>query len=177
MRKIFLFIAMSLISLSINAQSETLLDSIPSLKGEKKINVQIDYTEMTINGLSQNDWIEFRNTAQPKYNATDELEKELKPQIKSSVVSEVNKKLMKEGAFAISNNTSNYTLVIKPISVDMKGNNSNECCIKDKEGNTLVTFTVKGKGGLFGSMSNLWSDGYKRTGKKIAEVLQKCFLK
>ena len=49
------------------------------------------------------------------------------------------------------------------------------CCILDEKGTVLVKFSVSGSGGTFGSMNNLWGDGYSDSGKSIANFVEKCF--
>ena len=68
-----------------------------------------------------------------------------------------------------------YTLVVRPLAVSKKGCNNNECSILDESGNVLVKFSASGSGGVFGSMANLWGDGYADSGKEIASFVAKCF--
>ena len=69
----------------------------------------------------------------------------------------------------------NILLSVKPISVSKKGDNTNECYILDEDDNALVKFQISGSGGHWGSMSNLWGDGYEDAAKSLASFILKCF--
>lgn len=173
MKKMVLALASLFMVLTASAQ-KNVEGSFPSLKGVKKINLVVDYSEMQIDNKTVADWLEYRQAEQPKYDANKELDSELKPTVVEKLTDEINSKLKKSGAYVVTNNSADYTLRVKPISVAKKGNNTNECAILDKEGNVLVKFEIKGSGGTFGSMANLWGDGYEDTGKKLGGVVAKC---
>lgn len=139
------------------------------------MNIKIDYSETKIENLSIDDWLEYRQTEQPDYNAVSELETELKPTLQSEIVEALNKKLQKKGVMLTTKGTAKYTLVIAPVSVSKKGKNRNNCSILDENGKVLVKFVVSARGGTFGSMDNLWGDGYKNSGKTIASFVARCF--
>lgn len=176
MKNLFLIATMLMISLSTLAQ-KIVSGQMPSLKGEIKINLVIDYSQMTIDSKSVDNWLEYRQAAQPDYNAEDELEKGLKPALKEAFVSQINKKLEKRGAYLAETKDANYTLILIPHNVRKKGDNINTCVITDKTDRELVSIEVKGDGGNFGSMSNLWGDGYSDTGEKMGSFLAKYFKK
>ena len=119
--------------------------------------------------------MEYRQASQPKYNAKNELENELKPVVQEKVIKSLNNKLSKKGAFVTLNSNAKYTLLVKPVSVSMKGDNTNDCYILDEFGNILVKFHISGSGGHWGTMSNLWGDGYEDSAKRIASFVVKCF--
>lgn len=174
MKKI-LFIALLLIAtLGAKAQIVTKGD-MPSLVGERKINVVFDYSQLTINQKSTTDWLQYRQADQPDYNAESELENELKPALQTAFVEQVNKKLERFGSFLVVDKNAKYTLTVYPQDVKKNGNNTTECVMTDKDGNHVVTFTVKGNGGKFGTMANLWGDGFKSVGKKVGALLVPCF--
>lgn len=174
MRKFLSCLAALMVALTINAQKIS-EGKIPSLKGETKINLKIDYSEMKIENKTIADWLEYRQATQPKYDAKSELENDLKPVVQEKIAKTLNDKLSKKGAFVTVNGTAKYTLLIKPISVSKKGDNTNECSILDESGNSLVKFQVSNSGGHWGSMSNLWGDGYEESAKDIASFVVKCF--
>lgn len=174
MKKIALILMAIMVTLTTDAQK--ILDgSIPSLKGEGKINLKIDFSETKIDNKSIADWLEYRQATQPKYDAQKELENELKPVVQEKILKVLNNKLSKKGAFVTINTNAKYTLSVKTISVSKKGDNTNECYILDEDGNALVKFQISGSGGHWGSMSNLWGDGYEDAAKKIASFILKCF--
>lgn len=174
MKKILIFLVMLVSAIGADAQVVTKGD-MPSLVGERKIKVVFDYSQMTINSLSIADWLEYRQTSQPQYNAENELENELKPSLVEEFVTAVNKKLARFSAFLVTSHDANYTLTVRPQNVRKNGDNVTECTITDRDGNHVVTFTVNGSGGTFGTMANLWGDGYKSVGKKVGNLLVPCF--
>lgn len=171
MKKFMLIAAAMVMTLAANAQKVIYEGKAPSLKGERKINIKVDFSEMKIDKKDVADWLEARQAEQPEYNAKDELEKELKPAVNEKLVEGVNDKLKKVNAYLTTNANANYTVVVKPQQVAKKGNNVNKCLILDKSGNTVIAFELTGKGGTFGSMSNLWGDGYGDAGKELGKIL------
>ena len=150
MKKTALILMAIMVTLTTDAQK--ILDgAIPSLKGEGKINLKIDFSETKIDNKSIADWLEYRQATQPKYDAQKELEEELKPVVQEKILKILNNKLSK------------------------KGDNTNECYILDEDGNALVKFQIPGSGGHWGSMSNLWGDGYEDAAKSLASFILKCF--
>lgn len=174
MRKILLFLIVIMVTLTVGAQ-KILEGTKPSLKGVNKISLKIDFSETKIDNKTVADWLEYRQASQPKYNAKNELENELKPVVQEKVIKSLNDKLSKKGAFVTLNSNAKYTLLVKPVSVSMKGDNTNDCYILDEFGNILVKFHISGSGGHWGTMSNLWGDGYEDSAKSIASFVVKCF--
>ena len=173
--KRLLFILFVLFSLSINAQKVT-EGIFPSLKGQSKINFIIDYSDMTIDKKSVSDWIEYRNAQQPKYDASKELDEELKPVVNEQLLKYINEKLEKHNAFLTKSQDCKYTVVAMPQNVSKKGDNITKFLLKESNSDkTVVSVEVKGSGGTFGSMCNLWSDGFKDTAKKIGSFFSKMF--
>ncbi len=171
MKKIISLAAALLLTLCVNAQKVIFEGKAPSLKGEKKLNLVVDFSEMTIDDKNVADWLKARQAEQPEYDAKNELENELKPSVLEHVVDGVNSKLKSAKAYVVVNAKTDYTVVVKPLQIRRKGTNVNKCSVVDKNGNTLVVFEVKGKGGTFGSMANLWGDGYKDSGKNLGKIL------
>lgn len=176
MKKIVIMIAVLFTTMAANAQ-KVLEGAFPSLKGQTKINLVIDYSEIKIAGKSESDWLGYRQTEQPDYNAKDELEKDLKPTVQENLVEQTNEKLKKFNAFLVTDNSGEYTLKVTPKDVAKKGNNIDVCSILDKDGKVLVKFQIKGSGGTFGTMNNLWGDGFKDSGKQLGNAMVKCFKK
>lgn len=173
MKALFILSALFAV-LPVNAQ-KILEGAYPSLKGESKLNLKIDFTETRIDGKMIADWLECRQAEQPDYNAKDELEKEFKPTVQEEIVKAANEKLRYEGAFLTISGTAKYTLLVCPVIIERNGTNRNVCSILDENGKVLVKFLATGSGGSFGSMSNLIGDGYERSGKKIGSAVSKCF--
>lgn len=128
---------------------------------------------MTIAGFSPKDWVNVRQTEQPEYNAQYELENQLKTRINDFIAS-ANKQLTNVSLFLTSEKGRKYTLYIQPKNIERKGNNNIKCSIKETAtGKVMAEFVVSGKGGTFGSMSNLWGDGMKSAGKKFGKTVCK----
>ena len=145
MRKVLFLLALMFVALSAGAQ-KVMEGTAPSLKGETKINVKIDFSETKIENKSIAEWLEYRQAEQPDYSA-----------------------------YVTLNGSAKYTLMVYPVSISKKGKNTNMCSLLDENGTALVKFSVSGSGGTFGSMANLWGDGYGDSGKKIASFVEKCF--
>lgn len=82
---------------TLTTDAQKILDgAIPSLKGEGKINLKIDFSETKIDNKSIADWLEYRQATQPKYDAQKELEEELKPVVQEKILKILNNKLSKK---------------------------------------------------------------------------------
>jgi hypothetical protein len=176
-RRILLLIGLFFIVLS--THSQTIMEGeFPWLKGQTRVQLIIDWSQLSIANMSVDEWIRCRQDEQPEWNAQNEWESELKPQIGSNIIEQVNRKWEKHNALLTSkpNKAAIYALVVIPQNISRKGDNRNDCLLKEiATDKILVKFTVNSRGGVFGSMSNLWGDGYKNTGKKIATLLARQF--
>ena len=140
------------------------------LKNVTMINVDYDWTNLTIEGKKVAD---FRQADQPDWDARKELKEELKPQIDEMVAS-ANGKLKSSNLILKKNCSSQYTIKLSPQNITKKGNNVIKCqLIETKKHKVVHEFNIEGKGGVFGSMANLWSDGFKDAGKKLASMIKK----
>lgn len=174
-KRFFLMIAMFMLSImAINANDNVIVQgSFEKLQGVNKFNIEIDWTNIHINGLTPGEWIRYRNAEQPAYDAEEEYQHELKPSW-HKIVESVNDKLNGKQIYVLPNSPEQeYTIIVSPHQIDKKGNLEAFCSIVNKDGEALVTFALVGKGGIFGTMSNLWGDGFKSAGKNLAETLQK----
>ena len=147
--------------------------SFTFLKGEQAVSYIVDWTNLKIAGFSPKNWLEIRQTEQPEYNAQYEYENQLMPRI-NDFISNANDQLEKVGLFLSSEKGRKYTVYLSPQNIERKGNNSIECSfVETATGKVLAEFVVNGKGGTFGSMSNLWGDGMKSAGKKFGKTVCK----
>lgn len=143
------------------------------LKGETKINVDYDWKSLTIDGKNVSDWLDFRQAEQPKWDARKELKEDLKPQI-DEMISTANKELRSRNMFLKTKCDAKYTLKLIPQNITKKGNNVIKCQLVETSKRKIVQeFTVEGKGGVFGSMGNLWGDGFRDAGKKLGKMIKK----
>jgi hypothetical protein len=147
--------------------------SFSFLKGETSLSYVVDWSNMTINGLGKSDWIERRNAEQPDYDAEKEYESELLPRI-NDFVAKANAEMENVNLFLSAKAGHKYTVYLYPQNIKSNGDNTIECAIKETAtGKTMVEFVVNGRGGTFGSMSNLWGDGMRSSGKKFGKFICK----
>ena len=53
-----------------------------------------------------------------------------------------------------------------------KGNCTVKCFVKETQsGKQVYEFFVLGRGGVFGSMSNLWGDGFQNAGRRMGKMI------
>ncbi len=143
------------------------------LKGQGEINYEVDWSKLTIRDLPVEEWLTFRQVEQPEYDAVKELEEQCKPKVKE-VVEEANDKLEKSRVVITQKEGCKYTLCIRPLAIDKKGNNRIEFLVIETDSQKIVsTFVIEGKGGHFGSMANLWGDGFGDAGEQLGDVLRK----
>lgn len=143
------------------------------LKKETKINVDYDWKSLTIEGKKVSAWLDYRQAEQPDWNARKELKDELKPQIEEMVIA-ANKKLKNSNLFLKTKCVTKYTLKLIPQNITKKGYNVIKCQLIETSKNKIVQeFTIQGKGGVLGSMGNLWGDGFRDAGKQLANMIKK----
>lgn len=173
MKKILILSMMLLGALTIQARGET-EGSLAALKGETKMKVVEDWTETKIAGRTLADWLQFRQAEQPEYNAKEEWEDELKPRLMKDLPSAANDKLKNSNFFLTKEGDAKYVMTIHPVSVERKGNCVIEFTIQEtKTDRQIARFTITGSGGTFGTMSNLWGDGFKSAGKRLGTMIAK----
>lgn len=141
------------------------------LKGQHRIFWQMDWSQLTIEDMKPRDWLVYRQTERPEYDAKFELEQQLKPRI-MDMVSGANAKLKAEQMILCGDSDCVYTLVLQPVSMSKKGNCTVKCYLRQTtSGKQIYEFYVLGRGGVFGTMSNLWGDGFKSAGKRMAKMI------
>ena len=176
--KRFFVIALTFLGVSTFAGNNLIAKgSFDTIKDVRKFNVEVDWSYLHVAGYLPADWIVFRNNQQPEYDAEKELNEELMPQWQ--YISEVaNDKLNKKRVYFFPNSTDEeYTIIVTPHQIDKRGNMEGFCSIVNRQNELIVKFVLTGKGGRFGTMSNLWGDGFKSAGKNLANILQKYLLK
>ncbi len=147
------------------------------LNGQTMINFDLDWSQLKVKSMSIDDWVAFRQAEQPEYDALEELEKQCKPQVKE-LTQKVNKKLEKIPLALAKKEGCKYTLRIVPLNIDNKGNNELQCTIVENESQKIIAdFVVKGEGGHWGSMSNLWGDGFEHAGETLGNLIYKAIKK
>lgn len=143
------------------------------LQGERAVSCIIDWSELTIGGFSTDEWIEKRQAEQPQYDATHEFNDQLLPQV-GLLIEHANKQLEKAHLFLSNKEGKKYTLYVIPQNISQKGDNTVRFEMKETAtGKVMAQFEIEGDGGVFGSMSNLWGDGFKDAGKKLGKLMLK----
>lgn len=143
------------------------------LKGEKAIGYVVDWSQLTIDGMSKADWIEKRQADQPDFDANKEYEEELLPSVKKMFES-ANDKIKKTGLYFVSGTGKKYTFYFYPQNIKKKGDNNINCIVKETAtGETMVEFNLEGEGGTWGSMGNLWGDGFNDAGEQLGKIIKK----
>jgi len=164
-----------LCTLTMQAQKKYVFDKVEGtpaeLKGVKELSYEADWSQVIVEGMTPKEWIVKRQDEQPEYDAQNEWDNELVPRIKY-MRSTVNDKLKKTGRRVTIAADRPYTLVLTPLEISRKGDMVVKCTIKHTGGEPVAHFYVKGNGGTFGSMSNLWGDGFESAGKRLAAVLK-----
>jgi len=90
------------------------------------------------------------------------------------MIATANKKLEDKNLYFVKNKSCKYTLKLIPQNIKKKGDNLIKCQLVETDGQKIINeFTIKGDGGVFGSMGNLWGDGFKDAGKKLAKIIKK----
>ncbi len=168
MKKFLILMAVTLVSATALAQN------LSFLRGQRKLACRFDWTELTVDGMDVDDWIDNRNMEQPTYNAKKELEDQLKPQI-MLLVQECNERLKEENLY-LTHKSDNvrYVLVMKASDIDRRGNAAFMMTILDLQTDKkMAEFPINGKGGKIGSMANLWGDGMRSAGKRLGKFIVK----
>ncbi|MCI6550861.1 MAG: hypothetical protein MR450_08400 [Prevotella sp.] len=171
LKKILLLAALLTGAWNIQAE-EKIEGSLAELKGKTKIKVVEDWTGTAIAGKSLEDWLLFRQTEQPNYDAKHEWEEELKPRLLEDLPRTANEKMTKTNLFLVRDVDTRFVMTIHPVSVEKKGNCIITCTIREaKTGHQLAQIVIEGNGGKFGSMSNLWGDGFRSAGKELGALM------
>lgn len=174
-RKAFLLLAMLMLGTMATSARENIIvnGSFAKLQNVSKFNIDIDWTNIHINGLNLSEWLRTRNSEQPQYDAESEYQHELKPSW-AKMVESANEKLGGKQIYLLPNSPEQeYTIIVSPHQIDRKGNLEAFCSIVNEDDEVVVKFVLTGKGGVFGTMGNLWGDGFKSAGKNLAKILQK----
>ncbi|MDL2231457.1 hypothetical protein LJB85_01810 [Porphyromonadaceae bacterium OttesenSCG-928-L07] len=138
------------------------------LKGEKALNVLLDYSEAQMDYRDAESFFELKNAKDPDYQEKYESETLVK------FVRSVNKSLTSGIAVVFDSKNANYLLTIKVVSVDRNGNiNATILISKMDTAETLAQFSAKVEGGHFGSFANLSKDGMNNLGTYVGKYISK----
>jgi hypothetical protein len=170
MKKILL--VMLFFSSQIVHGQEIISGSFDDIVDARKTNLVIDWSKMKIAGMDPEDWIRYRQETKPEIDARIELEDQLKPLLHQMFLPNCNKKTYKRNFILVRNKVTPYTLIISPLEIDAKGNNICDYDFTETEsGKSLLKIEMKTKGGLIGSISNLWRDAFELAGDEFGDYL------
>ena len=139
--------------------------SFKALKGESRVGIEIDFSEASIHGLSEE-----------AFAAYEEDWGKDKPGIVSLIISECNDKLPRGLRVGDFQNTS-YTLVVKIFYVTVKGDFSGDVFLYDSEGEEIGSIVdIRGRGGRFGTKLNLIKDGAESFGQNLGYCIRQAII-
>lgn len=133
-----------------------------ALKGERRVKLAINWSEASILGYTADEIVTYEQdwfVDQPFL-----LEK----------MSKFYNREMAEVLPCFSGVETNYTLELRPLKVNKKGNMTCYAVVIDREGKVVETLrTFKANGGHCGTFLNLVGDGMKSAGKQMAKQVRK----
>ncbi len=149
--------------------------SLEPIYGQSVINCVFDYSQLEAAGMPLQEFIEWKT-------ADDKNGEDFGPKFDRGVKSaqmnfmeKANDKL-KDVRFAKKDNAE-YTLTVKMLTIDKPGRENTCEYIFTKTGSTepIAVITMDGKGGRFGSFTNLMNDAFKDGGEQFGDFLNKQF--
>ncbi|MBR0503246.1 MAG: hypothetical protein IJJ77_08395 [Paludibacteraceae bacterium] len=134
--------------------------SFDSLKGEKKIKVEFDYTNAVIKNMSYADYV-----AQEKNWDTGSVE------ILRKFITEFN--AATKGKIVATTEDTKYKLVLKVSEVEKRGDTEAVGNVVDAEGNVIATIKdCEGEGGKWGTHINLMGDAAQNMGAALGKLFK-----
>ena len=163
-RLLFLFLILSL-----TGQSQTLVSGSFSLpKSEKFLTVEWDFSEAVIE--------QKYNEAEWKALNGEDKWTEAKDETLTLIMREMNKNLSNSRLTIVTKESGlsfSYTIYVCPQKLFKNGNNLSLYILKEiSSGKEIGRCVIKGKGGKFGSLSNLLGDGYEEAARKMGKYLR-----
>lgn len=175
MKQIHYLIPLLLFAFPHNVFSQGLISgTLGPLKDIHIANVIVDWSKVLIDDKTEKEWLESREQERPQYDAAEELEKELKQQVIMKFIPASNDITKNKGFKLVRNKKTSISLKIIPLKV--KRNGANVCHFEffytDSE-ESFATIELKSDSGIFGSMANLWADGFRNTGVNFGGFMKK----
>jgi len=161
MRRV-LFIIFALTTSLFTFGQATVNGSFEELKNVSKINLEIDFSNAIIHGMTEKDFSIYEKDwykDQPEiYHALREpMQDKLKDRLCVGKLIE-----------------SPYKIKVCVSSINNYGDYHCYAVITNNTGNTIATISkIKGAGGVFGSKLNLIKDGAKSVGKILGDILKR----
>lgn len=167
-----LFLLLSLMITNVYAEDELPSEAFIPLKNVHRIDVVVDWSSLRIDTLTQEEWIEIRQKENPKYDARIELDKQLKPQLFSWCIPNVNSYLTQFNLKFVRFQDTPISIIIIPLHI----NNKNwECHFKFQINETkevFAQFNLNGKAPAVGSLQGKWEYIFANVGKELGQYLE-----
>lgn len=163
------FILLLLLMRSMISFSQTLVSGSFSLpKSEKFIIIEWDFSEAVIEQkYNELEWEALngeKEWSEAKTETIDLIKREMNNNMANSRLTVVTKE---------SGLNYSYSLHICPQKLFKNGNNLSLYILKEiSSGEEVGRCIIKGKGGKFGSLSNLMGDGYEEAARKMGKYLR-----
>lgn len=172
--KRILFLLLSLLIINAYAGDELPSEAFIPLKNIHRIDVEVDWSSLKIDSLSQEEWIEMRQKENPKYDAKVELEKQLKPQLISCGIPKANEQLVEYNLKFVRYQDTSISIIIIPLTINKKG--KWECEFKFVKNDTkekFARFHLSGSAHSLGSLQTKWETIYGNVGYSLGRFLKK----
>lgn len=173
MRRI-LFLLLSLFVLNAYAEDELPSEALIPLKNIHRIDVEVDWSSLKIDSLSQEEWIELRQKENPKYDAKIELDKQLKTQLFSCGIPKANEQLVKYNLKFVRYQDTSISIIIIPLAISKKG--KWECefkFVKNDTKDNFAQFNLNGSASSLGSLQTRWETIFGNVGYSLGQFLKK----
>lgn len=174
MRRI-LFLLLSFVLMNASAENELPSEVFVPLKNIHRIDVEVDWSSLKIDSLSQEEWVEIRQKENPKYDAKIELEKQLKTQLFSCGIPKANEQLFNYNLKFVRHQDTSISMIIIPLSINKKG--KWECEFKFVKNDTkeiFAQFQLNGSNASSGwALQWTWEAVFTGVGKSLGKYLKK----
>lgn len=175
MKKIIMLLVVALGCIT-NLSAQKLTEgSLEPVYGQTVINCVFDYSQLEAAGMPLQEFIEWK-TADDKNG--EDFGPKFERGIKSAhmnFMEKANDKL-KDVRLAKKEDAA-YTLTVKMLTIDKPGRENTCEYVFTQTGSNepIAIITMNGKGGRFGSFTNLMNDAFKDGGEQFGEFLNKQF--
>lgn len=174
MRRI-LFLLLSFVVINASAQDELLSEEFVPLKNIHRIDVEVDWSSLMIDSLSQEEWIEIRQKENPMYDAKVELEKQLKTQLFSCGIPRANKHLLNYNLKFVRYQDTSISIIIIPLSINKRKWECEFKFVKNDTKDIFAQFHLNGSAALSSSFSlqYRWETIFNSVGNSLGKYLKK----
>ncbi len=160
MKKLGAIVLMGMVTMGCYAQ-KLAEGSLDALKGESRMNVELNYSNAVLKGMSFKDYV-----------AQEENWDKGVKEIQAKFVEEFNSASKGKITVGSFDNTK-YTLRIDAIKVEKRGTTTADAVIVDAEGKTVAKLTkIEGEGGKWGTHLNLMGDGATNMGAILGKFFK-----